>query len=181
MKEAERRGLSNLRSTVDSLPHFMDKKSIELFTKHAVFTRTEIEARCEILLESYYKTIDIEALTFINMAEKEIMHAALKYESAVAGTLKEKKELNLSAPVEEKLMEQASHITESIYKKLNQLKSDMDRTDKGNDALALAKYHREVILSDMDELAEAVNELEDVIPGELWPYPTYGQMLYSVR
>lgn len=181
--EAEKRGLLNLKSTVDALPVFVEDKSIEVFTKNKVYTETEIRARYEILLENYYKTINIEANTLVDMVKKDVMAAALDYQTSLAEAFSAKKAtgLTLSTKVEEKMLVKSSELAEAIALGLKKLEADLVKADSMEDAFDLAKYYREVIFEDMNELRVPIDELETLCPSELWPYPTYGEMLFSIR
>lgn len=183
VQEAERRGLSNLRTTVDALPVFVSDKSVELFTGNGVFTRSEMMSRYDILLENYYKTLNIEALTMVSMVKKDIMGAACEYQHTLADTINAKKSTGaaISCAVEEKLLSRASKLTEDLYERLKKLESDLEYENQHEDPYDLAKYHKEVVAVDMHSLRETVDQLEVVVPGDIWPYPTYGELLYSVK
>ena len=183
VEEAERRGLSNLKSTVDALPVFIQDKTIALFTKNEVYTESEIQSRYEILLENYYKTINIEAMTLISMTKKDIMGAALEYQYTVAEVVNAKQATNvaLSVRAEEKLLTKAAELTEQLTERLEKLEADVEKVDETQEALAIAKYYREVIFTDMNQLREIIDALEVLVPSDIWPYPTYGEILYSVK
>ena len=181
--EAEKRGLSNLRSSVDAMPAFISDKAIEVFTKHGVFTKTEILSRYEILLENYYKVINIEALTMISMVKKDIMAAACQYEYTLAETINAKNAcgVKLRNKVEETRLVEASELTELLEERLSVLEADVEKASEIEDALELAKYYRESVFEDMSALREIVDTLEVLVPSDIWPYPTYGEILYSVK
>ena len=183
VKEAERRGLANLKSTVDALPAFIADKSIDVFTKHKVFTEGELYSRYDILLENYYKVIDIEALTFDSMVKKDIMAAASDYQFTLAETLNAKAAtgLDVDSTVEKKHLEKASKLTFEMDERLEKLEADIEKAKELSETYDLAKFHHDVIFADMNELREVVDELETVIPSDIWPYPTYGEILYSVK
>ena len=183
VKEAEKRGLKNLKSTVDALPAFIDKKAIDVFTKHNVFTEQELYSRYDIQLENYYKVIDIEALTMDAMVKKNIMAAANDYQYSLAETLNAKAATGLSVDcsVEKKRLEQASKLTFDMDERLEKLEADIEKAKELTDTYDLAKFHHDVIFADMNELREVVDELETVVPSDIWPYPTYGEILYSVK
>jgi len=181
--EAEKRGLSNLKSTVDALPAFIADKAVDVFTKHGVFTKTELLSRYEILLENYYKVINIEAMTMISMVKKNIMSAACEYEYTLAETLNAKAAtgLKLSTKTEEKKLAKASELVEALSDKLDALEEAVAKAADITGELEIAKYHREVIFAAMNSLREVVDELETLVPSEVWPYPTYEDLLYSVK
>ncbi len=183
VEEAKKRGLLNLRSTPEALAQFSDPKNMEVFIKNEVYTETEILARQEILFENYYKTINIEAQTLAMMARRNIMGAALKYEKILADTVVAKKQAaaNVSTAVEEQQLGKLSELIGELYVRLDRLKGDMDREEEMTDVVELANYHRTTIEAGMNSVREVVDELETLIPLDIWPYPTYGQILYSVR
>ncbi|WP_028244006.1 glutamine synthetase III [Pseudobutyrivibrio ruminis] len=183
VKEAERRGLKNLKSTVDALPAFVDKKAIDVFTKHNVFTEQELYSRYDIQLENYYKVIDIEALTMDAMVKKNIMAAANDYQYSLAETLNAKAAtgIDVDSTVETKRLKQASKLTFTMDERLEKLEADIEKAKELEDIYELAKFHHDVIFADMNELREVVDELETVVPSDIWPYPTYGEILYSVK
>ncbi len=183
VKEAEKRGLTNLKSTVDALPAFISEKSVSVFTKHSVLTEQEIFSRYDIQLENYYKVIDIEALTMEGMVKKNIMAAANEYQHSLANTINAKAAtgLNIDSSVEKKHLERASELTSQMDERLEKLSSDIEKSSDLTETYDLAKYHHDVIFADMNSLREVVDELETVIPSDMWPYPTYGEILYSVK
>ena len=183
VEEAKKRGLSNLVSTVDALPSFVSQKSIDVFTKHKVFTEGELMSRYEIELEKYAKVIDIEALTFDSMVKKNIMAAATDYETFLANAINAKTAVGIPVAnnVEKKKLQRAAQLTEEMDAGLEKLEADIAKAGEIENTYELAKFHHDVIFADMNELRVAVDELETVIPSDIWPYPTYGEILYSVK
>ena len=181
VEEAKKRGLLNLKSTPEALGQFSEPKNMEVFIKNGVYTETEILARQEILYENYYKTINIEAQTLSMMAKRNIMGAALKFEKQLADTVVAKKQAGVSTAVEDKQLEHMSSLVGSLVEKLGALEQDMAKEESMDDVVELAKYHRQTIEESMHSLREIVDEMETLIPLDIWPYPTYGQILYSVR
>ncbi|MCR4830907.1 MAG: glutamine synthetase III [Pseudobutyrivibrio sp.] len=183
VKEAEKRGLTNLKSTVDALPAFVSQKAIDVFTKHSVLTEQELYSRYDIQLENYYKVIDIEALTMDAMVKKNIMAAASDYQYTLAETLNAKAAtgIKIDSSVEKKRLEQASELTVKMDERLEKLESDIEKGKELTETYDLAKFHHDVIFADMNELREVVDELETLVPSDIWPYPTYGEILYSVK
>ncbi len=181
--EAEKRGLSNLKSTVDALPSFISQKSIDLFKKYEVFTEGELMSRYEIELEKYAKVLDIEALTFDSMVKKDIMAAATDYETLLAESINAKNAtgVGFANKVEIKKLQRASELTEAMDAGLDKLEADIKKAKDIEDTYELAKFHHDVVFADMNELREVVDELETVVPSDVWPYPTYGEILYSVK
>ncbi len=183
VEEAGKRGLSNLKSTVDALPSFVSEKSKALFTKHSVFTEGELESRYEIELEKYTKVLAIEALTLDDMVKKDIMAAACEYQFTLAESINAKKAsgASVSTSVEEKRLTKASELTSSMDEGLEKLELDIKKAEEISDSLELARFHHDVIFADMEEVRSSVDELETLVPSDIWPYPTYGEMLYSVK
>ena len=183
VKEAERRGLTNLKSTVEALPAFISEKSINVFTKHNVLNEQELYSRYDIQLENYYKVIDIEALTMDSMVKKNIMAAANDYQYSLAETLNAKAAtgLNIDSSVECRRLKQAADLTSKMDERLEKLEADIEKGKELTETYDLAKFHHDVIFADMNSLREVVDELETVIPSDIWPYPTYGEILYSVK
>lgn len=183
VEEAKKRGLSNLVSTVDALPSFVSQKSIDVFTKHKVFTEGELMSRYEIELEKYAKVIDIEALTFESMVKKDIMAAATDYETFLANAINAKAAVGVPVPsdTQKKKLQRAAQLTETMDAGLEKLEADIAKASEIENTYELAKFHHDVIFADMNELRVAVDELETVIPSDIWPYPTYGEILYSVK
>ena len=183
VKEAKKRGLSNLKSTVDALPAFISDKAVEVFTKHEVFTKTELLSRYDIMLENYYKIINIEALTMVSMVKNDIMAAACDYQYSLAETINAKVAtgLKVGTKVESDRLTKVSALTEELADKLDKLEADIAKAAKLTDDFKNAKFHREHIFEDMNDLRVVVDELEVLIPSDIWPYPTYGELLYSVK
>ena len=181
--EAERRGLSNLKSTVDVLPTFIKPETIDLFTRNGVYTEAEINSRYDILLENYYKVIDIEALTMISMVKKDIMGAATDYQTMVmdAYTAKAAAGLDLDLTVDAEKAKKAAYLASELSVRLAALEKGEADEASITEVYEMAKYHRETILPLMDSLREIVDELEAIVPSDIWPYPTYAEMLFSVR
>lgn len=182
VKDAKKRGLLNLISTPDALPHFLAKKNIKLFKKHKVFTEEEMRSRCEILFENYCKTVNIEALTMLDMVKKEIIPAVCSYMKDLSGTAIAKKALSpeISCELEESLVSKLTTLSESVYNKARKLEEELDGVKKHDTVQAHAVYFRDVVLSTMQQLRAAADEIEALVGEKYWPYPTYAQMLFSV-
>ena len=182
IEEAEKRGLLNLKTTPDALPYFIHSKNIELFTKHHVFSESELYSRYEILMENYCKTIHIEALTMIDMVKKYIIPSVLSYQGEIAGIANSKKQLipTLSCELEEKLLQDLSRLGNYLYAKLDTLETSVLNAKNNSDLLESAKYYRESIFINMQHLRGVVDELETLIGKNHWPLPTYGELLFSV-
>ena len=181
VKEAESRGLLNLRSTVDALPYFISEKNVKLFTKHKILTEAEIHSRYEILLENYSKTLNIEALTCLDMASKDILPAAVKYQNHLANTITLKKQTGCAVTyaAEEKLLTKISHLTDSLYDEIERLKVLLGDVPSG-DCLTVAKYYRNEVFPQTLKIRQIADELETLVAEDFWPFPTYKELLFSI-
>ena len=180
-KEAEARGLSNYRTTPDCLPHLLDEKNIALYTRHKVFSETELHARYEILQENYRKVVRIEALTMIDMARKDILPAVSRYGAALATALDAKQRVGVNDTYERESAAQISSLTGEMYEKLLHLERELDALAAVCDSAEQSMFYKERILPAMAELRRAGDALESVTAAEYWPFPTYGELLFGVR
>ncbi|MCL2077949.1 MAG: glutamine synthetase III [Oscillospiraceae bacterium] len=179
--EAENRGLSNLKTTVDALPEFISKKSAALFTKHHVFSEAEIHSRYEILMESYCKTLHIEALTMVDMVKREIIPSLITYQSELLKLPEQKKSCGgLDSTLEEYLLGRIAKLSACLLKKLKILDSVILESKEKNEILSLAVFYRDKVFPAMSELRLIVDELETVVAKKYWALPSYAEMLYSV-
>ena len=180
--EAEKRGLYNYRSTPDVLPVFVEDKNVKLFTKHHIFTESELGSRYEILLENYNKTIHIEARTMVDMINRQFIPALMEYTDKTL-TLAEKKQSfssKISVKSETALIEKLSGELDGISELIEVLKSDIDKAEALEDELEKAKYYQSTILEDMAKVRAIADEAEEIIPDEILPYPNYAKMLFYV-
>jgi len=183
VEEAERRGLLNLVSTPDALPYFVSEKNINLFTKHKIFTKSEIISRCELLLENYCKIINIEALTMLDIVRKDILPAVYEYSNMLATEVKNKKEIGIdvSGDSEVAIIEKIGKLASILYKKADSLeKALIAAADHNSTTAEHAKYYKDAVLSEMQELRATADELETIVGAKYWPFPTYSDLLYSV-
>jgi glutamine synthetase len=182
-KEAKARGLLNLKTTVDALPHYADEKNVELFEKHKVLSRSEINSRTEILLENYCNIIHIEALTSIDIARREITPAVISYQSFLLGEYNAKKASGrkLASSLEEKLIDNLADLSEKFADALDKLINDTDKYNGAWTNLKKAKYCKDVLLKDMASLREYADKMELVIGKSFYAFPTYEEILYSVK
>ena len=180
--EAAKRGLLNLKSTPEALPAFVSQKSIALFTKHGVLSESEIFSRYEITLENYCKTIDIEAITMLDMARKNILPAVMRYTRYLAETAMAKKTLSpsIGCALEESLVSKLSLRAACLDKKIEALDSLLLGAKEHADLLGCAKYHHDSIFAAMQELRAVADELEAAVDEDVWPFPTYGKILFSI-
>ena len=182
VKEAEVRGLSNYKTTVDALPHMLDEKNIQLYQSLKVLTPTEVQSRYEVALETYSKKINIEAKVMVDMARKQILPAVTEYQNFLASTLNEKAALNmeLDDAYEKESITAIASYSGDMFRKLRSLEEDIDRAAHITDSLERAKFFRSNILSDMEDLRYAADKLETLVSHEYWPFPTYTELLFSV-
>lgn len=183
VEEAERRGLLNLKSLPDAMEHFLDKKNVDLFVKNKICSADEIRARYEIELESYSKQINIEALTMIDMAKKNILPAVTSYVRDLTDTALAKKVLSDAIPtsVEEDLITSLSNKLVCFSKKTAELEEAVIKaSDYSDDNLKYAKYYRETVFALMQELRAVGDAMETETASEYWPYPSYGELLFGV-
>lgn len=183
VEEAERRGLLNLKSLPDAMEHFLDKKNVDLFVKNKICSADEIRARYEIELGSYSKQINIEALTMIDMAKKNILPAVTSYVRDLTDTALAKKALSDAIPtsVEEDLITSLSNKLVCFSKKTAELEEAVIKaSDYSDDNLKYAKYYRETVFALMQELRAVGDAMETETASEYWPYPSYGELLFGV-
>lgn len=179
VKEAEKRGLLNLKATPEALPHYIDEKNIELFEKHKIFTKNELISRYEILEENYCKTMNIEARTMLELTKKDIIPAISSFTGDMSVTVLNKKAVSdkISCKAEEAIIEKASALLCEIYNKTEVLQSLMKEisTLKGKN---LAMSYSEKIIPSMNSLRKVIDEAETIVAADYWPYPSYGEMLF---
>ncbi|MEG6566202.1 glutamine synthetase III [Thermoanaerobacterium saccharolyticum] len=183
VKEAEKRGLPNIASTVDAIPALLKDKNVKVMEKHGVLSKVELEARYEIMLENYSKTINIEALTMLDMAKKQILPAVLKFIKNVADSINAVKETGLDASIEAQadLLKEVSSLTAEFKKRIDNLESAVNNASNiEEDSFALAKYYRDEVFVKMGELREIGDKLETLVDADIWPLPTYSDMLFYV-
>ncbi len=179
--EAESRGLSNLRNTVEALPKFIDEKNVKLFEKHKVFTPQETHSRYEIMMESYEKTIRIEALTFVDMLKKNVMEFALSFQNDLLDIISKKKAFAIDSTMEEELVKKCTGLTKDMYEVIKTLEKKLEEVEKIEDIQELCKFYRDEIAAQMEVGRTKVDELESITPKKYWTLPTYTDLLYSVN
>ena len=184
IEEAETRGLYNLVSTPDALPHLIDEKNEKLLTSHHIFTDAELHSRYEIKLDNYVKTLHIEAGTLAEIIQKDLLPSITTYMEKIAQTAALKKSVvpNISVSAEASLLTQLTELSETMTKDLETLKKDtaMAEYETGKDLLKSAKLYQSVVLSDMEKVRASADAAEVLIPDSILPYPTYGKLLFSI-
>ncbi|MBQ5590285.1 MAG: glutamine synthetase III [Clostridia bacterium] len=182
-EEAQRRGLANLKTTPEALPHLLDDKNIRVFERFGVYSKTELEARYEILMENYCTTISIEALTMIEIVKKHIVGSVLAYETALAELINSKSKIKVSCEFEKNLLKKISCLADDLGEKLEKLEEAIKGVKHTKDPEKIGemgKYYREVVFESMENLRVVVDELETLVDAEYWPLPTYSEILFSV-
>jgi glutamine synthetase len=177
-EEAARRGLSNITSMVDAIPALISEKAIQLFEKHQVFSKSELYSRYEIFLEQYCKSINIEALTMIDMTMHQIIPAAIKYATKLALSVNAVKSAGADASVQSEILKETSSYLVSLKQKLTELERVTSEAKAKGDCYVQGVYYRDTVFKSMEELRIAADKLETIIDAELWPLPTYTQMLF---
>jgi len=181
--EAKTRGLLNLRTAVDAIPYYASDENIALFERHGVFTREEILSRTEILLETYSKVVGIEAKTMIEMARQEILPTAIKYASSLASALNGMRAANpaLPAKAEEEMLARIAELADRLFEALTLLdRAAADVPKDAADALTVAAAYKDTVVPVMASLRKIADELESSVDSSLWPYPTYGDLLFGI-
>lgn len=182
VEEAESRGLLNLKSSAEALPHYTDEKNIKLFEKHGVYTKLELESRKEILLEKYCQTINIEALTMLEMVKKDIIPAICNYSKDLTEGALAKKSLSsdIDVSLETSLISKISSLSACLSKKTAELDKVLLDAKDIEDSEELAKFYHDTVLSQMNEVRAIADELETIVGKGYWPFPTYTDLLFSV-
>ncbi len=185
LAEAARRGLSNLPTTADCLPCYILPKNIALFEKYKVYSEAEMHSRYEIYLTNYAKVLHIEAHTMVSMTQKDIIPAAIRYGKELADSLCAKRAALpgiACAAAEEALLTRVSSLTDTLAVQLQALRDTLNQADKpGQAPQELANYYRDSVIPAMEALRETADSLEVLTAKDLWPLPSYGDMLFSVR
>lgn len=178
--EAERRGLPNIKSMVDAIPALISDKAVELFSKFGVFTRAELESRVEIQYEAYAKAINIEARTMIDIAGKQILPAVIHYTKELAETIISVKEAGSKANVQSRLLDKTSDLLEAAENALDKLSEVTLNAAHKADGEEQARYFHDAVMPAMDALRAPVDQLEMIVNKELWPMPSYGDLIFEV-
>ena len=178
--EAARRGLSNLKTTPDALERLLDDKNIRLFERFNVYTKSELEARYDVYLKNYCTTINIEALTMIDMVKKQITGSVISYENVLADLVVTKKAIKIKGKLELDLLNKISTLADKMQEKLFALETAVAGTKADMTAYQKGEYYKNVLVLAMNELRAVVDELETLVDKDFWPIPTYDELLFSV-
>ena len=178
--EAERRGLPNIRSMIEAVETLTTDKAVKLFEKFGIFTKAELESREEVLYEIYAKTINIEALTMIDMASKEIIPAVIKYSKSLADSVLAVKEAGADAEVQTELLKEVSAKLTEMKTALAKLEEVEAKAAAMENAKDQAFYYKDVVKAAMDALRKPADELEMIVDKKVWPFPTYADLMFEV-
>jgi glutamine synthetase len=180
VKEAEKRGLPNIKSTVAAIPSLISEKAVKVYEKHGVLSKAEIHSRYEIFLEGYIKTINIEALTMLDIAKRQILPASLEYAGMVAATLSYLKTVASKSSTADKLLAELTSTIDSFGKNIEALEAASAGNGHGNNVLKHAEYYRDVVFTAMAKLRVDGDKLETMVDANIWPLPTYADLLFRV-
>jgi glutamine synthetase len=175
-KEAAKRGLPHLRSTAEALPVLRSKSTQELFEKYGVLNKRELNARVDVLLETYVKTMDIEARTLISMLKQQVLPAALRFQAELVETVAATKSAGLSCPDTTKSLKEVIELITELRKSIEMV--EKANAHKAADAEKHAMYIHQKLVPAMARVRAASDALEEVIPDDLWTLPTYAEMLF---
>ena len=178
VKEAQKRKLPNICSTVESLNTIMDEENVNVFERQKVLTKAELQARTEILLEAYSMQINIEALTMLNMVKRQILPACVEYSSRLAGAVETISSAGVSADTQKAMLEKLCGLISSLDEGVKKLEKDTANASKIAGVSKQAEYYRKVVIEAMSKVRRPADQLEAIVDAELWPLPTYAEMLF---
>ena len=181
VKEAEKRGLLNLPTTADCVPHYLAMKNVELFARHRVYTEIELAARYKMKLDNYCKVLRIEALTMLDMARQDILPAVSAFAKELCDTAMAKNALGVEAVYETETAARVSKLTTAVLNEVRTLDKASNDAEELTDVYTRACAYRDNVLGAMSALRESVDELETLTAKSYWPYPNYGDLLFSVN
>jgi len=183
VQEAAKRGLSNLKTTADAMPHLLDEKNVEMLIRHKVFSKTEVQSRCEIMLENYVKTVNIEGLTMVDMVRKNYLPAIERYLYRLSQTtvLMRQVSPSVKCKYEVSTMERLSELTDEIMDAVIALEKNLAEFKTIDDIFKSSAFVRDTLIPSMDKLRKYVDEAEMLTSQRDWPFPSYGQLLFSVN
>ena len=184
VEEAARRGLSNYPSSAEAIPHLLDEKNVALFERHGVYSRTELAAVQEIMLENYCKQINIDASVMSEMIRRDIIPAVIGFGREIAEAIDAKQRIGGSHSfpyrAEQELLDGVSALCDELYKRREELDAAIAKTATVPTLPERAMAYRRVVLEKMARVRETSDALEDIVSKEAWPYPSYGNLLYRV-
>lgn len=177
--EAERRGLPNYKTAVDVYPCYVSPKNIDLLTRHNVFSETEIRSRCDILIEEYSKTVNIEAKTMVFMAKRQIMPVAIEYSKSLCDSIIAKSQIGVSAHAERNIVNKLSELINDFDEAIESLENKIENVGPQLN-IETAAYFKDNVIPCMKSLRIIADELESILPEKLWPFPTYADLLFNL-
>ena len=182
VEEAERRGLLNLKTTSDAMPHYLTKKNIDMFERHGVFSETEIRSRYDVQMEEYVKVLHIEARTMIGMTRKQILPGVFKYVRDIAASIREVQGIGCDTQCRAQIdtLQKAQDLIDRIHREVGALEQIVADTFGSDDITSTANYYTTWVIPAMNSLREAVDSLESMVGYEYWPYPSYGALMFNV-
>ena len=180
VKDAKKRGLPNIKSTVDAMQTLTSDKSIKMFEKHAILSKRELHARYDIYLEQYAKQINIEALTALDMVKSQYLPAVMEFVAQLAGDISTLKDISVSTKVQSELLNKSISLMESASKKVFDLEKNLEKAQGISDVSKQAKAYRDKVFTAMGSLREDIDSLEAITPRDLWPVPTYADLLFKL-
>ena len=180
--EAEQRGLLNLKTTADAMPRICDKKNVDMLTSHGIFTEAEIYSRCDIMLENYVKAVNIEALTMIDMARKEIIPAVTRFTADTASAVSVKNSVvSVACKYEKRLITMLSDLIDEMDEAVTALEGAVAELKTIDSTIKASEFVRDSLLPKMDSLRAAADKAETVTSEDYWPFPTYDKLLFGVK
>lgn len=182
VEEAERRGLLNLKTTSDAMPHYLAQKNIDMFERHGVFSETEIRSRYDVQMEEYVKVLHIEARTMIGMTRKQILPGVFKYVRDIASSIREVQGIGCDTQCRAQIdtLQKAQDLIDRIHREVGALEQIVADTFGSDDITSTANYYTTWVIPAMNSLREAVDSLESMVGYEYWPYPSYGALMFNV-
>lgn len=182
VEEAERRGLLNLKTTSDAMPHYLAQKNIDMFERHGVFSETEIRSRYDVQMEEYVKVLHIEARTMIGMTRKQILPGVFKYVRDIAASIREVQGIGCDIQCRAQIdtLQKAQDLIDRIHREVGALEQIVADTFGSDDITSTANYYTTWVIPAMNSLREAVDSLESMVGYEYWPYPSYGALMFNV-
>jgi glutamine synthetase len=178
VKEAEKRKLPNICSTVDSLKTIMDEENVSVFERQNVLSKTELHARTEILLEAYSMQINIEALTMLNMVKRQILPACVEYSCRLADAVKSIGSAGVSTDTQKAMLEKLCGLISCLDGGVKKLEEAIGKAGEIDHVSEKAEYYKKVVIEAMSGVRQVADELETIVDAELWPLPTYAEMLF---
>ncbi len=179
VKDAEKRGLPNIKSTVEAITKLTCEKSVKVYEKHGVLSKEEVHSRYEIFLEGYIKTLNIEALTMVDIAKRQILPASLEFAGKVASVIASLKEVSANSNVAVKLLSELTSTIDSFGKNIEALECTLGQNNHAGNTLKHAEYYRDVVFTAMGKLRTDADKLETMVDASIWPLPTYSDLLFN--